>query len=67
MDHRLSTFQARPARSSERASSVVEYVGLGGLSAMLVAGIAAVIDSTAGDRLGAVIVRRLIEAISATS
>lgn len=54
---------ARP-RSSERGSSLVEYVGLGALSTMLVTGIAAALDSAAGDRLGAAIVRRLIGAVT---
>ncbi|MCW2925336.1 MAG: hypothetical protein JWM98_2740 [Thermoleophilia bacterium] len=53
---------ARSAR--ERGSSMVEYVGLGAVATMLVSGIATAIDSTAGDRLGAAIVRRLIDAIS---
>jgi hypothetical protein len=51
-----------PAR--ERASSMVEYIGLGAISATLVSGIAAAIDSAAGDRLGAAIARRLLAAIS---
>ncbi|MEO6866853.1 MAG: hypothetical protein ABI200_02410 [Gaiellales bacterium] len=50
----------------ERASSMVEYVGLGSLSAMLVAGIAAAIDSTAGDRIAVSIVRKLVLAIAGT-
>ena len=48
----------------ERGSSMVEYVGLGALATMLVSGLAAAIDSAAGDRLGAAIVKRLISAIS---
>lgn len=48
----------------ERASSTVEYVGLGAIAATLVSGIAAAIDSTAGDRFAAAIVRRLLAAIS---
>jgi hypothetical protein len=48
----------------ERASSTVEYVGLGALAAMLVSGLAAALDAGAGDRLGAAIVRRLLEAIA---
>ena len=43
---------------------MVEYVGLGALATMLVSGLAAAIDSAAGDRLGAAIVKRLISAIS---
>lgn len=50
--------------AAERGSSIVEYVGLGALSALLVSGLAAALDSTAGERLGAVIVQRLIEAIA---
>ena len=51
-----------PAR--ERASSMVEYVGLGAISVTFVSGVAAAIDSAAGDRLGAAIARRLLAAIS---
>lgn len=51
-------------RSSERGSSMIEYVGLGALSGMLVTGLAAAIDSTAGDRIGTAIVRRLLAAVS---
>lgn len=50
--------------TAESGSSIVEYVGLGALSALLVSGLAAALDSTAGERLGAVIVQRLIEAIA---
>ncbi|MCB0878443.1 MAG: hypothetical protein KDC46_05625 [Thermoleophilia bacterium] len=53
-----------PIRQTERASSVVEYVGLGALATMLVSGLLAAFDSGAGDRLGAAIVRRLLEAIA---
>ncbi len=53
-------------RTSERAASVVEYVGLGALSTMLVSGLAAAFDSGAGDRLGAAVLRRLLEAIGAS-
>lgn len=49
--------------TSENASSTIEYVGLGALATMLVTGVAAAFDSSAGDRLGEAIVRRLIEAI----
>ena len=48
---------------SEAGTSVVEYVGLGAISAMLVSGVAAAIDSHAGDRVATAIVRRLIEVI----
>jgi hypothetical protein len=48
---------------AERGSSVVEYVGLGAVATMLVSAVAAAIDSAAGDRLGAAIVHRLLEAI----
>ena len=41
----------------------MEYVGLGAVSAMLVSGVAAAIDSHAGDRVATAIVRRLIEVI----
>ena len=43
---------------------MVEYVGLGAISATLVSGIAAAIDSAAGDRLGSVIAERLLAAIA---
>ncbi len=64
--HPPSHTPAPPPRSRERerGSSVVEYVGLGALATMLVSGVAAAIDSAAGDRLGAAIVRRLIAAIT---
>jgi hypothetical protein len=43
---------------------MVEYVGLGALATMLVTGIGSAIDSAAGDRLGAAIVRRLLATIT---
>lgn len=49
---------------AERASSTVEYVGLGALATMLVSGLAGAIDGSVGERLGAAVVRRLLEAIS---
>ncbi len=52
-------------RDSETASSVVEYVGLGALATMLVTGIASALDSGAGDRIAAHIVRRLLDVIGA--
>ena len=52
---------------AERGSSVVEYVGLGAVATMLVSAVAAAVDSAAGDRLGAAIVRHLVEAISGSS
>ena len=54
----------QPESESERASSVVEYVGLGALATMLVSGLAAAIDGAAGERLGAALLRRLLEAIA---
>ena len=54
----------RPA--GELASSTIEYVGLGSLATMIVTGIAAAVDSAAGDRLAAAVVRRLIAAVSGT-
>ena len=56
----LARARAR-AFARERAQSTVEYVGLAAISATLVSGIAAAIDSVAGDRLGAAIARRLLE------
>ncbi|MCW2922432.1 MAG: hypothetical protein JWL76_2306 [Thermoleophilia bacterium] len=53
-----------PRRLRERGSSTIEYVGLGSLATMLVTGIAAAIDSAAGDRVAAAVVRRLIAAVS---
>ena len=52
------------SRRAERGATIVEYVGLGAVSAMLVTGIAAALDSAAGERLGSKIVARLLEAIS---
>ncbi|MCW2927897.1 MAG: hypothetical protein JWM86_1865 [Thermoleophilia bacterium] len=48
----------------ERGASVVEYVGLGAVTSMLVSGVAAALDSAVGDRLGAAIVRKLLAAVS---
>ncbi len=53
-------------RDSERGSSTIEYVGLGSLATMIVTGIAAAVDSAAGDRVAAAVVRRLIAAVSGT-
>jgi hypothetical protein len=54
-----------PARRlCERASSKVEYVGLSAIAATLVTGIAAVVDSAAGNHLGTAIARRLFAVIS---
>jgi hypothetical protein len=53
---------ARPV-SREAGTSVVEYVGLGAVSAMLVSGIAAALDGHAGDRIATAIVKRLIDVI----
>lgn len=53
----------RPA-VCERGSSAVEYVGLGALATLLVSGLAAALDSRAGDRLGAAVVERLLAAIA---
>lgn len=53
-----------PSPLRERASSTIEYVGLGSLATMLVTGIAAAVDSAAGDRVAAAVVRRLIAAVS---
>ena len=51
-------------RVRERGATLVEYVGLGAVSTMLVSGIAAALDSAAGDRIGSAIVKRLLQAIS---
>lgn len=71
MDPRPCTARRHTPRRSrarraapEAGSSLVEYVGLGALSAMLVTGIATAIDSAAGDRLAAVVIRRLLAAVS---
>lgn len=53
-------------RTRERGSSTIEYVGLGSLATMIVTGIAAAVDSAAGDRVAAAVVRRLIAAVSGT-
>lgn len=50
--------------TAETGSSVVEYVGLGAVASMLVGGVASALDSSMGERIGAVLVRRLISAIS---
>ncbi len=59
-----SVTERRSARSRERGSSTIEYVGLGSLATMLVTGIAAAVDSAAGDRVAAAVFRRLIAAVS---
>lgn len=43
---------------------MVEYVGLGALATMLVTGLGAAIDSAAGDRLAATLIRRLLAAVA---
>jgi hypothetical protein len=48
----------------EAGSSMVEYVGLGALSTLLVTGVAGALGSTVGDRLATAVVHRLLEAIS---
>ena len=48
----------------ERGSSTIEYVGLGSLATMLVTGVAAALDSAAGDRVATAVVRRLIASVS---
>lgn len=53
-----------PAPDGELGSSAVEYVGLGALATLLVSGLASAVDSGMGDRLGATVVRRLLEAIA---
>jgi hypothetical protein len=47
----------------EAGTSVVEYVGLGAVSAMLVSGIAAALDGHAGNRIATSIVKRVIDVI----
>ena len=49
---------------AERGATVVEYVGLGAVSAMLVTGIAAALDSAIGERFGSAVVAKLLEAIA---
>lgn len=56
--------QSFQQRARERGATMVEYVGLGAVSAMLVSGIAAALDSAAGDRVASALVKRLLEAIS---
>lgn len=51
-------------RSSERGATVVEYVGLGAVSAMLVTAIAAALDSAVGEQFGSDVVAKLLEAIA---
>ena len=60
--HRLHHLRHRDHR--EAGTSVVEYVGLGAVSALLVSGIAAALDGHAGDRIATAIVKRIIEVIS---
>jgi hypothetical protein len=64
MDQSHPTPPASEPSARERASSMVEYVGLGALATMLVTGIGAAIDSAVGDRLGAAVVRRLLAAVA---
>ncbi|MBC7462098.1 MAG: hypothetical protein H7287_12105 [Thermoleophilia bacterium] len=62
LTHRIHQLHRRDQR--EAGTSVVEYVGLGAVSAMLVSGIAAALDGHAGDRIATAIVKRIIEVIS---
>lgn len=62
--HNLRNIHHPIERARERGATMVEYVGLGAVSAMLVSGIAAALDSAAGDRIGSALVKRLLEAIS---
>lgn len=63
MHEPLPTSHLRGRRRSERGSSTIEYVGLGSLATMLITGVAAAVDSAAGDQLAAAVVRRLIAAV----
>jgi hypothetical protein len=56
--------RASGARAGERGATLIEYVGLGAVSAMLVTGVAAALDSTIGERFGSIVVAKLLEAIS---
>ena len=66
MDDAVPTPDRTMRRARERGSSTIEYVGLGSLATMIVTGIAAAVDSAAGDRVAAAVVRRLIAAVSGT-
>lgn len=66
MDDAVPTPHPPMRRAGEHGSSTIEYVGLGSLATMIVTGIAAAVDSTAGDRVAAAVVRRLIAAVSGT-
>jgi hypothetical protein len=59
-----STRDTHGEAGGEAGSSMVEYVGLGALSTLLVTGVAGALGSTVGDHLAAAIVHRLLEAIS---
>lgn len=59
-----STEPRRRRRAREAGATLVEYVGLGAVSAMLVSGLTAALDSAAGERLGSIVVSRLLEAIA---
>ncbi|MCW2972648.1 MAG: hypothetical protein JWN72_921 [Thermoleophilia bacterium] len=62
LTHRFHQLRTHPDR--EAGTSVVEYVGLGAVGAMLVSGVAAALDGHAGDRIATAIVKRIIEVIS---
>lgn len=66
MDDAVPTPDPPMRRAVERGSSTIEYVGLGSLATMIVTGIAAAVDSAAGDRVAAAVIRRLIAAVSGT-
>jgi hypothetical protein len=53
-----------PPTPRERGATVVEYVGLGALSTLLVSGVASALGSSTGTHLAEAIVRRLVEVIS---
>lgn len=64
MDDAAPTPDRTMRRPGEHGSSTIEYVGLGSLATMIVTGVAAAVDSAAGDRLAAAVIRRLIAAVS---
>ncbi len=64
MDDHGTSRPTQRGDARERGSSTIEYVGLGSIATLLVTGVAGALDSAAGDRVAAAVVRRLVAAVS---
>ena len=61
--HKMYTYIQNYA-DAEQASAVIEYVGLGALSAMLIAGVGSALDASWADQIIQAILNKLVVAIS---